>query len=60
MRAMFTMMNNARLSVSGQGVALLGAYQKALSYAKERRQGRGMLENGSGTIVDHADVRRMH
>ena len=60
MRAMFTMMNNARLGVGGQGIgAAEGAYQKALSYAKERRQGRSMLENGSGTIVDHADVRRM-
>ena len=60
MRAMFTMMNNARLGVGGQGIgAAEGAYQKALSYAKERRQGRSMLKNGSGTIVDHADVRRM-
>ena len=60
MRAMFTMMNNARLGVGGQGIgAAEGAYQKALSYAKERRQGRSMLENGSGTILDHADVRRM-
>ena len=60
MRAMFTMMNNARLGVGGQGIgAAEGAYQKALSYAKERRQGRSRLENGSGTIVDHADVRRM-
>ena len=60
MRAMFTMMNNARLGVGGKGIgAAEGAYQKALSYAKERRQGRSMLENGSGTIVDHADVRRM-
>ncbi len=38
---MFTMMNNARLSVGVQGVALCeAAYQKALRYAKERLQGR--------------------
>jgi len=54
--AMFTMMNNARLGVGGQGVgAGEGAYQQALEYALERKQGR----SESGTIVDHADVRRM-
>ncbi|MFS4582014.1 acyl-CoA dehydrogenase [Phaeobacter sp. C3_T13_0] len=54
--AMFTMMNNARLGVGGQGVGIAGAaYQKALAYALERRQGK----SASGTIVDHADVRRM-
>ena len=56
MAAMFTMMNNARLGVGGQGVgAGEGAYQHALAYALERKQGR----TASGTIVDHADVRRM-
>jgi alkylation response protein AidB-like acyl-CoA dehydrogenase len=56
MAAMFTMMNNARLGVGGQGVgAGEGAYQHALAYALERRQGK----TPSGTIVDHADVRRM-
>ncbi|TDE39773.1 acyl-CoA dehydrogenase [Antarcticimicrobium sediminis] len=56
MAAMFTMMNNARLGVGGQGVgAAEGAYQHALAYALERKQGK----TPSGTIVDHADVRRM-
>ncbi|SFD56064.1 hypothetical protein SAMN04488523_101343 [Sulfitobacter brevis] len=59
MAAMFTMMNNARLGVGGQGVgAAEGAYQLALGYAMERKQGRAG-ESGTGTIVDHADVRRM-
>jgi len=58
MKCMFTMMNNARLNVGGQGVgAAEGAYQHALAYALERKQGRTPL--GEGTIVDHADVRRM-
>ncbi|NOC46280.1 acyl-CoA dehydrogenase [Ruegeria sp. HKCCD7559] len=56
MAAMFTMMNNARLGVGGQGVGVAeGAYQHALAYALERKQGR----TPSGTIIDHADVRRM-
>ncbi|WP_343501704.1 acyl-CoA dehydrogenase [Alloyangia pacifica] len=56
MRAMFTMMNNARLGVGGQGIgAAEGAYQHALDYAMERKQGR----SPDGTIVGHADVRRM-
>ncbi|SFO02334.1 hypothetical protein SAMN04487859_11398 [Roseovarius lutimaris] len=60
MRAMFTMMNNARLGVGGQGIGVAeGAYQHALAYAMERKQGRTPVEGGSGTIVDHADVRRM-
>ncbi|SHI95663.1 hypothetical protein SAMN05444000_10442 [Shimia gijangensis] len=60
MRAMFTMMNNARLGVGCQGIgAAEGAYQHALGYALERKQGRTPVEDGSGTIVDHADVRRM-
>ncbi|WP_243614520.1 acyl-CoA dehydrogenase [Shimia aestuarii] len=60
MRAMFTMMNNARLGVGGQGVGVAeGAYQHALAYALERKQGRTPVEGGSGTIIDHADVRRM-
>lgn len=58
MKCMFTMMNNARLGVGGQGVGLAeGAYQHALAYALDRKQGRTPL--GEGTIVDHADVRRM-
>jgi hypothetical protein len=56
MAAMFTMMNNARLGVGGQGVGVAeAAYQHALAYAMDRKQGR----TPSGTIVDHADVRRM-
>lgn len=58
MAAMFTMMNNARLGVGGQGVgAAEGAYQHALSYALDRKQGK--TEGNTGTIIDHADVRRM-
>ncbi|WP_306116849.1 MULTISPECIES: acyl-CoA dehydrogenase [unclassified Roseovarius] len=60
MRAMFTMMNNARLGVGGQGIgAAEGAYQHALAYALERKQGRSPIEGGTSTIADHADVRRM-
>jgi hypothetical protein len=60
MRTMFTMMNNARLGVSIQGVGQAeAAYQKALSYTLERKQGRSIVEGGTGTIFDHADVRRM-
>ncbi len=60
MKCMFTMMNNARLGVGGQGVgAAEGAYQQALGYALERKQGRSPIEGGTGTIMDHADVRRM-
>lgn len=57
MAAMFTMMNNARLGVGTQGIgAAEGAYQKALAYALDRKQGPA---KGTGTIVEHADVRRM-
>ncbi len=60
MRAMFTMMNNARLGVGGQGIgAAEGAYQHALAYALDRKQGRTPVQNGTGAIIDHADVRRM-
>ena len=60
MRAMFTMMNNARLGVGGQGIGgAEGAYQHALAYAKDRKQGKSNIENATGTILDHADVRRM-
>ncbi|UYV38421.1 acyl-CoA dehydrogenase [Rhodobacteraceae bacterium D3-12] len=60
MAAMFTMMNNARLGVGVQGVGVAeGAFQHALAYAQERKQGRTPVEGGSGTIIDHADVRRM-
>src|SRR5580658_810628 len=59
--AMFVMMNAARLAVGTQGVAIgERAYQQALSYARERRQGRGP-EGGDGMspIIEHADVQRM-
>ncbi len=60
MAAMFTMMNNARLGVGVQGVSIAeAAYQQAVSYANERRQGHSAVEGGTGTILDHADVRRM-
>lgn len=60
MRAMFTMMNNARLGVASQGVAVAeSAMQHAARYAADRTQGRAQLENPTGTILDHADVRRM-
>ena len=59
MRYMFTMMNNARLSVGIEGLGLCeAAWQRALQYAKERKQGQPVDAPGS-TIVEHADVRRM-
>ena len=58
MAAMFTMMNNARLGVGVQGVSIAdAAYQHALAYAADRKQGR--TQGPTGAIVDHADVRRM-
>lgn len=60
MKAMFTMMNNARLGVGVQGIGQAeGAYQHALAYASERKQGRSPIGDGTGAIIDHADVRRM-
>lgn len=60
MKAMFTMMNNARLGVGGQGIGVAeAAFQHALAYAMERKQGKTPVAGGSGAIVDHADVRRM-
>jgi acyl-CoA dehydrogenase len=57
MAAMFTMMNNARVGVGVQGIGVAeGAWQHALAHARDRVQGRAP---GSGTIVEHADVRRM-
>jgi hypothetical protein len=57
MAAMFTMMNNARLGVGTQGVGTAeAAFQHALAYAKDRKQGKA---GGTGTIVEHSDVRRM-
>ena len=58
MAAMFTMMNDARLNVGVQGIgAAEAAYQKALLYAADRVQGE--TSGPSGTIIEHADVRRM-
>lgn len=61
MRYMFTMMNNARLSVGLQGLAVAeAAMQRAAQYSRERRQGRAIgADEASSFIVDHADVRRM-
>ena len=60
MKAMFTMMNNARLGVGGQGIGVAeGAYQHALRFASQRKQGKASVAQGTGTILDHADVRRM-
>ncbi|MGI6851362.1 acyl-CoA dehydrogenase [Mesorhizobium sp. 1B3] len=58
---MFTMMNNARLAVGMQGVAVAEtATQKAIAYANERRQGKAPSWTGEGMapIVHHADVKR--
>ena len=60
--AMFTMMNLARLSVGIQGVGVAErAFQEALAYARERRQGRapGWSGEGMSPIVDHPDVQAM-
>lgn len=58
---MFTMMNNARLSVGLQGVAIAErAYQRARAFADERVQGRGPKGGKeSVAIINHPDVRRM-
>jgi 3-(methylthio)propanoyl-CoA dehydrogenase len=62
MRYMFKMMNNARVSVGVSGLSLgERAYQDAVAYAHERRQGRapGAPKGDTSPIVDHPDVRRM-
>ncbi len=64
MRAMFTMMNEARLGVGMQGLAQAEvAYQNALAYAKDRLQGRAVtgVENPDGPadpLIVHPDIRR--
>jgi alkylation response protein AidB-like acyl-CoA dehydrogenase len=61
LEAMFTMMNNERMGVGVQGVAIAErAYQQARDYARLRLQGRD-LKGGKETvpIVRHPDVRRM-
>ena len=58
---MFTMMNAARLQVGVEGVAIAErAYQGALAYARERKQGRSAWTGESpAPIFDHPDIRRM-
>ncbi len=60
MRAMFTMMNHARINVGLQGPAICErAYQGALTYARERVQSAKAGGDGSPVaIIEHADVRR--
>ncbi len=65
MRAMFTMMNTARVAVGMQGLGLAEAsYQGAVAYAKERLQGRALTgtkypDKPADPIIVHPDVRRM-
>lgn len=62
LKAMFTMMNNARLNVGVQGLAISErAYQKALSFSKERIQGYSLNKNITRPveIIKHPDVKRM-
>jgi alkylation response protein AidB-like acyl-CoA dehydrogenase len=62
MRYMFAMMNQARREVGLEGLGISErAYQQALAYAQERRQGRtvGVAPPDTSPIIDHPDVRRM-
>jgi len=60
--SMFTMMNLERIVVGLQGLGLSEiAYQNALNYSKERKQGKSnnsKTQNGADLIIDHADIRR--
>jgi len=59
---MFTMMNNARLAIGLEGIGIAeAAFQKALAFANERRQGKasGWTGDGMAPIVHHPDVQRM-
>jgi len=60
--SMFTMMNLERIVVGIQGLGLSEiAYQNALNYSKERKQGKSnnsKIQNGADLIIDHADIRR--
>jgi len=62
LNSMFTMMNLERIVVGIQGLGLSEiAYQNALSYSKERKQGKSnssKTKNGADLIIDHADIRR--
>ncbi len=61
LKYMFTMMNNARLSVGLQGVAIAErSYQHAVAYARERVQGTALTDKTkSVAIIEHPDVKRM-
>jgi acyl-CoA dehydrogenase len=62
MQCMFTMMNQARLGVGLEGVGIADrAYQQALAFAQDRRQGRAIGKEGDGAdpIIVHPDVKRM-
>ena len=61
LRTMFVMMNEARLSVGLQGVAIAErAYQSALGWAQERKQGRSVTSGESPVaLVDHPDIKRL-
>lgn len=62
MLCMFTMMNQARVSVGLEGVGIADrAYQQALAFAQERKQGRTVGKQGDGpdAIIVHPDVKRM-
>ena len=60
--SIFTMMNLERIVVGIQGLGLSEiAYQNALNYSKERKQGKSnssKSNNGADLIIDHADIRR--
>jgi alkylation response protein AidB-like acyl-CoA dehydrogenase len=57
---MFIMMNAARFAVGLEGVAIAErAFQRALAFAKERVQGRDLVEGKTVPIIRHPDVRRM-
>jgi len=58
---MFIMMNAARFAVGLEGVAIAErAFQRALAFAKERIQGRDLVQGGKAvSIIHHPDVRRM-
>jgi 3-(methylsulfanyl)propanoyl-CoA dehydrogenase len=60
LNVMFIMMNAARLAVGVQGVAVAErATQRAIAYARERRQGRSATGgDGMAPIIEHADIRR--
>jgi len=62
LNSMFTMMNLERIVVGIQGLGLSEiAYQNALNYSKERKQGKSntsKTKNGADLIIDHADIRR--